>query len=204
MKTDNESGTIAARLPDDEEWRAIMDCDADYNEKFRYAVATTGIFCRPSCRSRAPKREHVVVFEDADSASAAGYRPCKRCRPSDRKLPDDEWIGQMTAFIDRNYSEPITLERLAELYRGSPYHLHRVFRRIAGMTPVEYVQRVRVARAAELLSATELSLSEVAEAVGFGSVPYFMTVFKRRLGATPGEYRRLHRQPQHKHTEVSK
>lgn len=180
--------------PDDEAWQAIVACDAAYNDRFRYAVRTTGIFCRPSCRSRAPKRDNVSVYPDAAGALEAGYRPCKRCRPSDTKLPDDEWVGQMTDYIDRCYDEPITLDRLAELYRGSPYHLHRVFKRIAGMTPVEYVQRIRVARAQERLADTEQAMSDIARAVGFGSVPYFITVFKQRVGTTPSEYRRQHRQ----------
>ncbi|MFD2327800.1 bifunctional transcriptional activator/DNA repair enzyme AdaA [Cohnella sp. GCM10020058] len=195
MGVDNRNKTYAGEVPDEAQWAAIVGNDAAYNDRFRYAVMTTGIFCRPSCKSRAPKRENVRIFADSEPAMAAGYRPCKRCRPTDRKLPDVEWIGQMTEFIDRCYYEPITLDRLAELYRGSPYHLHRIFKRIAGVTPVEYVQRTRIARATELLETTSMPMAEIADAVGFGSVPYFITVFKQRTGTTPSEFRRLGGRP---------
>ncbi|MDG0808379.1 bifunctional transcriptional activator/DNA repair enzyme AdaA [Cohnella rhizosphaerae] len=194
VRTNNRTA-YAGDAPNEEQWTAIVGNDAAYNDSFRYAVMTTGIFCRPSCKSRAPKRENVRIFADSEPALEAGYRPCKRCRPTDRKLPDAEWVGQMTDFIDRCYYEPITLDRLAELYRGSPYHLHRIFKRIAGVTPVEYVQRTRIARAIELLETTGMPMAEIADAVGFGSMPYFITVFKQRTGTTPSEFRRLGRRP---------
>lgn len=80
-------------------WQAIVANDASYDGTFYYAVTTTGIFCRPSCKSRVPKRENVRVFQDRQTAVAEHFRPCKRCRPDGLRLPDEEWIELIASYI---------------------------------------------------------------------------------------------------------
>lgn len=179
----------AEEYPTDEQWQAILSNDAAYENKFIYAVKTTGIFCRPSCKSKPPKRDNVLVFHNADAALAAKFRPCKRCKPTGGQMPDEEWIDQVAAYIQSNYDQPITLQLLADLCHGSPYHLHRIFKRVRGVTPTEYVQQIRIAKAKEYLAEKEAAISLIAWKVGLPNTSYFITLFKKRTGFTPVEYR---------------
>ncbi|MDP4097117.1 bifunctional transcriptional activator/DNA repair enzyme AdaA [Paenibacillus sp. P96] len=176
----------------DERWQAIIQNNAAYDQQFFYGVRTTGIFCRPSCRSRAPRKEHVRIFTDAGQALAESFRPCKRCRPTGDRLPDQEWVDQMIQYIDQNYRETITLDTLADICHGSPYHLQRTFKRITGVTPVEYIQTKRINEAIDILINTNKSVTEIASLVGFSNTPYFITLFKKMMEQTPNEYRRSH------------
>ncbi|THF79462.1 bifunctional transcriptional activator/DNA repair enzyme AdaA [Cohnella fermenti] len=188
----------------DEQWQAVANNDGSYDGSFFYAVKTTGIFCRPSCRSKLPNRENIDFFLTADQALAAGFRPCKRCKPTGERLPDEEWIALVTAYADAHYAEALTLATLAELTHGTPYHLHRTFRRITGLTPVEYVQQVRIGQARRRLTESDASIAEVGRAVGLANTPYFITLFKKKTGQTPEAYRRQHRQPNKQQTEETR
>ncbi|MFB5760663.1 bifunctional transcriptional activator/DNA repair enzyme AdaA [Paenibacillus medicaginis] len=176
----------------DERWQAIMQNNTAYDHQFIYAVKTTGIFCRPSCRSRAPRKEHVRIFNNASAAAAANFRPCKRCKPTGGRLPDQEWVDQMMQYIDQHYRETITLDTLAAICHGSPYHLQRTFKRITGTTPAEYIQQKRISEAISLLLHTNKSVAETAVIVGFSNAPYFITLFKKMIGQTPNDYRRAY------------
>ena len=178
----------------EEKWQAIIHNDATYNDKFFYAVITTGIFCRPSCKSRAPKKENVLIFQNAPQAMSANFRPCKRCKPTGERLPDHEWVAQITDYIDMNYSEKLTLQTLAEIGHGSPYHLHRTFKRINGVTHVDYIQQSRINKAKEFLLHSNNTIADIALAVGMPSTTYFITLFKKKTGFTPGGYRQLNRE----------
>ncbi|WP_420818440.1 bifunctional transcriptional activator/DNA repair enzyme AdaA [Paenibacillus ginsengarvi] len=179
----------AAPIPE-ELWEAIVRCDASYDDRFIYAVRTTGIFCKPSCKSREPNRANVRIFSNARQALDAEFRPCKRCKPTGERLPDQEWVAQIKLCIEANYAETLTLHVLADMCHGSPYHLHRTFKRITGQTPVEYVQRTRVAKAAELLLRTNRTVADIALAVGVPNPAYFTTLFRTVTGQTPGDYRK--------------
>jgi AraC family transcriptional regulator, regulatory protein of adaptative response / methylphosphotriester-DNA alkyltransferase methyltransferase len=184
-------GLAYAGIVTEEIWQAIVNNDSSYNDKFFYAVRTTGIFCRPSCRSKPPNRENVRLFEHAEQALAARFRPCKRCKPTGRRLPDEEWIGGLTAYIEEHYREALTLEILAELSHGSPYHLHRTFKRITGLTPVLYIQQLRIHKAKEQLLETEHSVAVIGTQIGMPNTSYFVTLFKKLTGHTPTRYRQL-------------
>jgi AraC family transcriptional regulator of adaptative response / methylphosphotriester-DNA alkyltransferase methyltransferase len=175
----------------DEKWQAITSNDASYDELFIYAVTSTGIFCRPSCKSRNPKKENVRIFNDAGEALAEGFRPCKRCKPSALRLPDEEWTIQIGEYIDEHYREPLTLEILADMCHGSPYHLQRTFKRIIGLTPVEYIQKVRISKAIEELTTTDKSVADIGLSVGLSNPSYFITLFKMKTGQTPKQYRKI-------------
>lgn len=173
----------------DEQWRAIADNDGDYDGVFLYAVRTTGIFCRPSCKSKLPKRENVEWFQLADQAITAGYRPCKRCRPTGMRLPDEAWVDMAAEYVAKHFAEALTLEELAAAVHGSPFHLHRTFKRIKGVTPLAFIQAYRLERAKTLLESTDETVSEIGRKVGLGNAPYFITFFKKKTGLTPESYR---------------
>ncbi|QRG69345.1 bifunctional transcriptional activator/DNA repair enzyme AdaA [Brevibacillus choshinensis] len=185
------AGTNLEQLTD-EKWQAIVGNDATFDGSFFYAVKTTRIFCRPSCKSKPPNKENVRIFENAQQALSAKFRPCKRCKPTGQRLPDREWVEQITQYIDEHFQEKLTLESLAEECHGSPYHLHRTFKRIQGITVVEYVQQTRIQAAKEMLLDTDRSIAKIASAVGMQNTPYFMTLFKKLTGRTPTEYRQIH------------
>ncbi|WP_223067069.1 bifunctional transcriptional activator/DNA repair enzyme AdaA [Paenibacillus caui] len=191
MSKRRESGTSSSKEQEltEEKWQAILGNDPSYDGHFFYAVKSTGIFCRPSCKSKAPKRENVRIFASATQALQEQFRPCKRCKPTGERLPDEEWVAVMTAYIDRNYSEPISLEFLAEMCHGSPYHLHRTFKKVMAITPTEYLRRTRIARARQYLVQTDQSIAEIGAMVGLPNTSYFITLFKRITGGTPAGYR---------------
>ena len=174
----------------DEQWEAVVSNNAEYDGEFFYAVKTTGIFCRPSCKSKAPKRENVRFFDKVDDALADGFRPCKRCKPTGTMLPDEEWVATVKAYIERSFASNLSLHFLAEETHGTPFHLHRIFKRVTGITPMTYTQQVRIAEAKALLASTSLSIAEIGSQVGMGNTPYFITLFKRMTRRTPEAYRR--------------
>jgi AraC family transcriptional regulator, regulatory protein of adaptative response / methylphosphotriester-DNA alkyltransferase methyltransferase len=174
-----------------EKWQAIIDNDASYNNQFFYAVKTTGIFCKPSCKSRIPKKENVRIFLNAEQALRANFRPCKRCKPTNERLPDSEWVALITEYIDKNFIEKLTLETIANIAHGSPYHLHRTFKKIKGITPVEYIQQVRLNAAKEYLIHTNKAIADLAICVGMSNASYFITLFKKKTGHTPAQFRQM-------------
>lgn len=193
-------GTIRRRIPN-EYWQAIADSDTAYDDTFFYGVETTGIFCRPSCRSRVPKKENVRIFKNAYMALEENFRPCKRCKPDGLKMPAEEWIGQVTEWIDVHYAEPLTLHTLADELHGSPYHLQRLFTRVIGISPTEYIQHVRIKQAMQLLETTDQPIADVGLAVGLENTPYFITLFKKKTGYTPSQYRKTKREEQVRQNE---
>ncbi|WP_440109106.1 bifunctional transcriptional activator/DNA repair enzyme AdaA [Paenibacillus sp. QZ-Y1] len=174
---------------DEKYWKAIIENDVSYDGIFYYGVKTTGIFCRPSCKSKAPNVENVFIFSDVEEALTREFRPCKRCKPTGQRVPDQEWISVVTNYIEHHYGEPLTLDLLASVSHGSPYHLHRVFKRITGMTPVQYIQDKRITEAKRLLTGTQLHIAEVGRHVGISNPAYFISVFRKTTGRTPAIYR---------------
>lgn len=175
----------------EEIWQVIVHNDSSYDDKFFYGVKTTGIFCRPSCKSRPPKKENVRIFQNAQQALSENFRPCKRCKPTGQRLPDEEWVAQIAQFIDTNYREALTLKTLANMCHGSPYHLHRTFKRIKGITPAQYIRQTRISKAVHSLVTSDKTITEIALAVGIPNTAYFITLFKKETGYTPADYRQL-------------
>lgn len=182
---------IDGEMMTDEKWQAIINNDTAYNNQFFYAVKSTGIFCKPSCKSRVPKKENVYIFQNAEQALRANFRPCKRCKPTNENLPDSEWVDLITEYIDQHFTEKLTLDSLASICHGSPYHMHRTFKKIKGITPVEYIQQVRVHAAKKYLIQTKKAIGDIAICVGMTNTPYFITLFKKKTGLTPAQFRQM-------------
>lgn len=172
-------------------WHAIVACDPIFDGQYYYGVVTTGIFCRPSCRSRTPQPHNVRLFGTVTAARTAGFRPCKRCRPEDTHSPDARLVDLAKTIVTQRYREPLTLHTLAQELAVSPSHLHRTFKRVTGVTPAEYLLGARL-NAVEALQDPSRSITDIAHAIGFGSSAHFATLFKRSMGCTPSCFRTMH------------
>jgi AraC family transcriptional regulator, regulatory protein of adaptative response / methylated-DNA-[protein]-cysteine methyltransferase len=170
-------------------WAAVCAHDASQNGRFFYSVKTTGVFCRPGCASRQPLRKNVAFYETREQAEAAGFRPCKRCRPNERS-PADRHIAAVEracALIRARDTLP-TLAELAEAAHVSPFHFHRVFKQVTGTTPREWGRAHRLGRFAERLDAGD-GIAEATYAAGFGASSRAYATAPTALGMTPAARR---------------
>jgi AraC family transcriptional regulator of adaptative response/methylated-DNA-[protein]-cysteine methyltransferase len=174
---------------EDSRWQAVVERDVDANGHFLYGVKTTGIYCRPGCASRMPRRENVQFFDDAPMAEAAGYRPCKRCSPQDAVGVDPalEAIVQACRMIDEADQTP-SLDELADAAGFSKYHFHRLFKRTVGVTPRQYAAQKRSDRLRGELQNTPAVTDAIYNA-GFESSSRFYETAVSSLGMKPTEYR---------------
>jgi AraC family transcriptional regulator of adaptative response / methylphosphotriester-DNA alkyltransferase methyltransferase len=170
-------------------WQAIVTCDSSHDGTFFYGVSTTGIFCRPSCKSRTPAKQNIRVFRNARQALTQQYRPCKRCRPDGIRLQGEEWVDQIAGWIREHYAEPITLDRLADTFHAGASHLQRTFKRLQGESPAVFLQQIRLFKAQEMLESHDLTISEIADRIGFVNAAHFSTLFVTKTGITPSQYR---------------
>ncbi len=173
-------------------WRAVAASDPSYDGRFCYGVKTTGIFCRPSCKSRPPRRENIRYFTGAAAALAQGYRPCKRCRPDAAVAPGQDTVDAARALLDGEYADPAILAELPRRVGLSRFHLARLFKQHTGRTPQEYLQAVRVQNARELLAAGDLSATEAAFEAGFNTPSRFFAAFRAATGQSPRAWQQAH------------
>ncbi|WP_445509601.1 bifunctional transcriptional activator/DNA repair enzyme AdaA [Rossellomorea marisflavi] len=174
----------------EEMWEKIMACDRTYDGLFFTAVKTTKIYCRPSCRSRKPKKVNVEFFQERAEAEQAGYRACKRCKPEEEHSPNIGVVQETIAFLVNHHKEPLKLQDIADGVGLSSYHLERVFKEETSHTPRTYLEKVRIDKAANLLRETGLTNLQICYEVGFQSPSNFYKVFSRMKGCSPSEYRR--------------
>jgi len=180
---------IRGEQRDDQRWRAVMARDKDADGTFVFAVRTTGIYCRPSCPARRPKRENVELLDSPALAEAAGFRPCKRCRPADGDEGSDitALIAAACRHIERSRSLPSVTE-LAQTAMMSRAHFQRTFKAVTGLTPKGYAEAVRTRRLhAELAGAP--TVTDAMYASGFSSSGRFYESARDRLGMPPAAYR---------------
>ena len=114
-------------------WTAVLERDATADGRFVYAVASTRIYCRPSCPSRRPHRRQVSFFLTPDAAEAKGYRACRRCHPRNLETDSVRRVRKAQRYLDRHLDETVTLDRLGQAVGLSPYHLQRTFKRLVGV-----------------------------------------------------------------------
>ena len=172
-------------------WQAVLSRDQRFDGAFVFAVRSTGIYCRPSCPSRRPRRAQVTFFPLPEAAEGAGFRSCLRCRPREATatLPAVEAVRRACRHIEEHGDEPLTLRALASLVGMSPYHLQRVFKRIVGVSPREYREALRVGKFKAGVKKGESVTSAMYEA-GYGSSSRLYENSNQRLGMTPAAYRR--------------
>lgn len=170
-------------------WQAIKNNDATKDGTFFYGVTTTKIFCKPSCVSRLPNKEHILIFKTAAEAQALGFRPCKRCSPTGKTLSNEAWINEIKDYLETNFQISLTLDTIALDCHGSVSNLQRTFKSITGLSPTQYLQELRLSHSQTLLQQTELSIKAIAFRVGFNSDTYFNTLFKKRFHQTPQIFR---------------
>lgn len=170
-------------------WRAVSERDDAFDGVFYYAVTTTGVYCRPHCAARLALRHNVRFYATQDEAKRAGFRPCKRCRPDDASLIERQAKAvAMACRAIEEAEEPLTLDVLAGLAGASPYHFHRVFKRITGVTPKAYAKALRAERMRrELL--TQPSVTSAIYAAGYASPSRFYETAGAALGMTASRYR---------------
>ena len=174
---------------EDRRWQAVVTNDVSADGDFFYGVRTTGIYCRPSCRSRTPRQKNVVFFTERAAAEAAGFRACKRCRP-DRPLDmrrTDARVVRACRWIAARQEMPQLREIAAEVGLNS-FYFQRLFKRETGLTPMQYANVQRQARLRVHLSAGE-GVTESALAAGYGSGEHLHAQADAALGMTPSAYR---------------
>jgi len=175
----------------DNKWQLVLSRDARFDGAFVFAVRSTGVYCRPSCPSRRPHRQHVVFFSLPEAAERAGFRACRRCHP--REVNADyssiEKVRAICRTLDAHPEEIITLSGLAARLGGSPYHLQRTFKRVMGITPRQYADARRLARLKKTLKEKN-NVTEAMYEAGYGSSRSLYERAPSELGMTPAAYRR--------------
>jgi len=171
-------------------WKAVSENNSNADGAFYYAVITTGIYCRPSCRSRLPNRSNVEYFTTFDDAEAAGYRACKRCRPAATSNVEktEQKIIHACRIIEGSET-PIKLEELATQINLSPYHFHRLFKKIVGVTPKQYASRRQSQRFQKNLK-TCPSITDAIYSTGYGSSGSAYDKNRDQLAMKPKDYRK--------------
>lgn len=140
----------AELIMQDSRWASLLARDRHADGRFFYSVASTGVYCRPSCGARTPRPENVYFFETTEEAEAAGYRACKRCKPNELNPASEvaNRIAKARRLIERSESAP-ALQTLAKQAGMSRFHFHRTFKSITGVTPAQYASAQRTARMRE-------------------------------------------------------
>ena len=175
---------------EDSRWQAVLARDGASDGKFVFAVSSTGVYCRPSCPSRRPRRENVTFFRRPQEAETAGFRECLRCRPKAiAGNPRQELIKSVCRFIELHLDEPVTLARLGVEFQQSPFHLQRTFKAVLGITPKEYADSCRMRGFRQKLKAGH-SVTRAMHDAGYSSTSRLYSRTSSELGMEPAKYRR--------------
>jgi AraC family transcriptional regulator of adaptative response/methylated-DNA-[protein]-cysteine methyltransferase len=185
-RTDTDSPRFSS---DDDRWGAVMRRAESADGAFYYSVRTTGVYCRPSCAARRPRRENVRFHATREEAERAGFRPCQRCRPNEAPLSEQHAAAVAKACrVIETADEMPALEALAEGAGMSRFHFHRVFKTITGLTPKAYANAHRAHRVREALTRSN-TVTEAIYDAGFNSNGRFYATSSEMLGMTPTSFR---------------
>lgn len=180
-----------AELTDTGKWAAVRDGDGRCDGIFWFAVTSTGIFCRPSCKARKPLQKHVRFFQSPEAAQAAGFRACKKCRPEQAAFtPGKDVVQQAKAVYAEAFADAEKLRRLLAALPVGANQLMRLFKEHEGITQSRLLAGLRVAEAQRLLATTSLPILQIALQSGFASTSSFYKHFAELTGTTPAEFRR--------------
>ncbi len=171
-------------------WEAVQARDASQDGRFVFAVSSTGVYCRPSCPSKRPRRENVSFFVQPEQAEKAGFRACLRCRP--RAIGGNSRLRSVRAvcrYIEQHLDEPLTLARLGNEFHQSPFHLQRTFKSVLGITPKSYADSCRMKQLKSDLRAGH-SVTRAMYDAGYSSSSRLYERTASQLGMTPDKYRR--------------
>lgn len=183
------TATAATTITSDPRWAAVIARDPRADGTFFYSVKTTGVYCRPSCGARRANPGNVSFHRTAAEAERAGFRPCKRCRPGAPSLPQQQTvlIAGICRYIEAADAPP-RLDTLARRAGLSPYHFHRVFKAITGVTPRAYAAALRARRVQRELKTTR-TVTDAIYGAGFNSGGRFYETSNALLGMAPSAYR---------------
>jgi len=171
-------------------WDAVLARDSAQDGEFFFAVASTGVYCRPSCPAKRPRRENVTFFRRPEQAEKAGFRACLRCRPkSAGRNPQTDTVKNVCRYIEQHLDEPVTLERLGAAFGQSPFHLQRTFKKALGITPRAYADSCRMNLLKHNLQ-TGQSVTHALYDAGYSSSSRLYERTASQLGMTPDKYRR--------------
>jgi AraC family transcriptional regulator of adaptative response/methylated-DNA-[protein]-cysteine methyltransferase len=189
MRANTSSEQQAAMVLADPRWAAVVGRDPDADGRFFYSVRTTGVYCRPSCSSRAAKPQNVAFHATAADAERAGFRACKRCKPDQQSLASAHaaMVAELCRYIE-TAEQPPTLGQLAQRAGISAFHLHRVFKSVTGLTPKAYAVAHRAQRVQRELKRSDTVTSAIYDA-GYSSSGRFYEQADQLLGMTPSRYR---------------
>lgn len=181
---------LEAEQDSERRWQAVVRRDPHADGEFVYAVRTTGVYCRPSCPSRAAKRQNVIFFHSPDLAAAAGYRACKRCRPDapSQQQRRNALVLQACQAIEHNVPAP-TLDHLAQQAGMHPHHFQRIFKAVTGLSPKGYHKAILARRVTDSLPSAPSVTAALYDA-GFNSAGRFYEAAPALLGMSPGSYRK--------------
>jgi AraC family transcriptional regulator of adaptative response/methylated-DNA-[protein]-cysteine methyltransferase len=174
--------TTATQLDEELAWKQLLARDT--RGDFFYGVTTTGVFCRPDCRSRRPLRENARFFANAAEAKSAGFRACKRCRPEEPAGPSP--VARMCAYLEREIDRPVRLATLGKLVGMSPFTAQRIFKQAMGATPSQYQRAIRATTLRGQLRDGESNVTTAIYGAGYGSSS--RAYEKTPLGMTPGRF----------------
>src|SRR6185503_8777157 len=178
-------------LNDPARWNAVVAHDRSADGLFVYGVKSTGVYCRPSCGSRRPRRDRVSFYETTEAARRAGFRACLRCKPDATAMAADPWVDKIrrACVYLANVDGHPALSTLAARLGGSPYHLQRNFKRLVGVTPREYAEACRLGKVKRHLRQANDVTGAMLDA-GYGSSSRFYERAAPKLGMAPSIYRR--------------
>lgn len=189
LKTMTTAPATTQSVADDPRWARIVARDKAADGHLWYSVATTGVYCRPSCPSRVANPRNVQLHDTLQSAKATGFRPCRRCHPDGPSIECENaaLVARACRIVEESEQEP-SLEELAEAVGRSPSYFHRLFKAVTGLTPKDYAAADRAKKVREGLMSGNTVTEAIYEA-GFNSSGRFYEKSTDMLGMTPSRYR---------------
>ncbi len=187
----NAMEKIPSHIGPAEFWQAVLHRDRRFQHLFVYGVRSTRVYCRPTCASRRPRRELVSFFPGPEAAERAGFRACRRCRPRENAFrdPHADAVQRVCRYIDEHIDEPLNLTVLSRQAGVSAFHLQRTFKRLLGVSPMQYARVRRLLNLKFRLKNGE-DVTNALYAAGYGSSSRLYEHAAGQLGMTPGTYRR--------------